>query len=79
MGIHANVTILQLEKELYFQDIDQAMLSYSWMIRDITPDEEHRLRQYLAEKAQPAGDGGILLHRDPPPRWALIWWAKDKS
>jgi SAM-dependent methyltransferase len=77
MGIHPNVTILELEKELYFEDLEQAVLSYSWMIKDLTPDEEHLLKEYITRKAVRTGNGNLIIQRTPPPRWALIWWAKN--
>jgi SAM-dependent methyltransferase len=77
MGIHPNVTILELENELYFENIDQAVLSYSWMIKDLSPDEENLLRDYIIRKASKTLNGDLLVRRTPPPRWALIWWAKN--
>lgn len=79
MGIHANVSILELDRELHFGDLDQAMLSYSWMIKDLSADEEVRLRQHVRKTADFAENGSLVIRRDPPPRWALIWWQKDAT
>lgn len=79
LGIHPNVTILELEKDLFFQDYEEAYLSYSWMIKDLTGNEEEKLKRYLEQKAQPTIDGRITIRRETPPCWALIWWAKGQG
>jgi len=76
MGIHPNVTLLELDRELHCRDLDEAYLAYVWMIKDINCDEEKRLKSFLERQAQPAPDGSIVIRRPIPPRWALIWWAK---
>lgn len=79
MGIHANVTLLELDRESTYQDIEQAYFSYSWMIKDLTGKEEERLRRFLERKAVPTADGRLAIRRENPPRWALIWWAKRQG
>ena len=76
MGIHPNVTILELENTLHFNTFDEALLSYNWMIKDMTEDEERLLKAYVEHKAHINEDGTITIHRDPPPKWALISWEK---
>jgi SAM-dependent methyltransferase len=76
MGIHPNVTVLKLDKDMYFADIELAMESYTWMLKGLTGPEEEQLRLYLEEKARPAADGGLVISREMPPQWALIWWQK---
>lgn len=76
MGIHPNVTVLKLDKDLHFQNIEEAVQSYIWMLKDLTVAEEDRLRDYLEKKSRPAEAGGITIGREPPPQWALIWWEK---
>lgn len=79
MGIHPNVTILEPENQFHYQDLEQAFLTYSWMIKELTQDEENKLKLYLQQKALPTADGRIAIPRQTPPRWALIWWAKKDS
>ncbi len=74
MGIHPNVSIIQLEHELHFENIDQALQSYTWMVKDLTGHEEVLLKRYLENKSIQDDNGQIVIHRDPPPRWTLIWW-----
>lgn len=76
MGIHPNVTILQPESDFRFQDLDQAFLTYSWMIKDLSDTEELLLKQFLQQQSRPNSDGTISIPRQHPLRWALIWWEK---
>lgn len=77
MGIHPNVTVLKLDNDLHFQNIEEALQSYTWMLKDLTETEEDRLRDYLEKKAHPTETGEITIRREPPPQWALIWWKKN--
>lgn len=77
MGIHPNVSVMELDRELHFSSIEDAMLSYSWMIKEITSSERRDLKHYVESKAIFQKDGSILLKRNPPPAWALIWWVKN--
>lgn len=76
-NIHPNVTVIELDKEVHFANLDQAFLSYSWMIKDLTPKEETLVRGYLKQNARTEQDGSITITRHAPPRWAVIWWKKD--
>ncbi|HSO08565.1 MAG TPA: class I SAM-dependent methyltransferase [Desulfoprunum sp.] len=78
MGIHANVDIIGLDRETAFADLDDAMDSYRWMIRDMSPAEESALRLYLAQKSRPGDDGRIVVDRGFRPQWACIWWDKKR-
>lgn len=76
-NIHPNVAIIELERELHFENLDQAYLSYSWMLKDITAEEETLVWNYLKRKAHSNQDGSITITRQSPPRWAVIWWKKN--
>lgn len=78
MGIYPHITILELDQDFHYQDLEDAYLTYSWMIKDLTGEEEEKLKLFLKQKACPAADGRIAIHRQTPPRWALIWWAKKQ-
>ena len=78
MGIHANISILHLEAELYFDDLEQAFGSYSWMLKQLSRTEEAKLRDYLTSQARPCPEGGLVITRQPP-RWALISWNKHED
>ena len=77
MGIHANVRIISLERETRFADLDDAMNSYRWMIRDMSAGEEEALRKHLETRSRPAGDGGLIIERGHAPQWACIWWSRS--
>jgi hypothetical protein len=77
MGIHPNVTILNLERDVPYPSLAEAMQSYSWMFGDLTGAESLALERYLTGKIICAEGDRVTIRRDSPPRWALIWWAKD--
>ena len=77
MGIHPHVNILELERELHFQSMDDALLSYSWMVKEPSSSDKAALKRYVEGKARISQDGSVHILRDPPPAWALIWWVKQ--
>jgi hypothetical protein len=79
MGIHPNVTVLKLERDVPYASMTEAMKSYSWMFGDITEAETLALEKYLTGKIIHAEGERITIRRDSPPRWALIWWAKEED
>lgn len=78
MGIHPHVTILQLEKRLYFDSIEQALESYRWMFKDLTDHEDDQLKLYLQHNMTKSAGSQFAIEREPP-RWALIWWHKNRD
>lgn len=77
MGIHPHVDILRLEDTSRYADIDTAFSSYAWMFKDLSTEEESRLRRYLKWKSRTCDNGRISIQRQTPPQWALIWWEKS--
>jgi hypothetical protein len=76
MGIHPDTRIIRLERELVFADFEDAFHSYSWMIKDLSVDEEGKLKEYVESIAERNEDGSILIRRNPPPQWVLVHWLK---
>ncbi len=76
LGIHPNISVLTLDREITFSSMEEAMRSYSWMFSDITADETVALEKYLQEQIVKRGDNQLTLRRQDPPRWAVIWWQK---
>lgn len=76
LGIYPNVTVLNLERDVEYTSMAEAMKSYSWMFHDITADENAALQEYLTGKIISSRDGRITVRRESPPMWALIWWEK---
>ncbi len=77
LGIYPNVTVLKLDRKTVYTSMAEAVDSYSWMFRDITPKETLLLEKYISSRIVSAADGKIVVERDNPPCWALIWWGKD--
>ncbi len=79
LNIHPNMIVLELEQELHFTSLEEAMASYSWMFQALTPRETDALREYIVSHTV-AGTGSTLtVRRKSPPRWALIWWQKEST
>lgn len=76
MGIHPSIHILQLEQDSVFASMDEAIASYSWMFRDLSSAEEIKLKTYVQGKVIDLDDQRVVIRRNEPPRWAMIWWAK---
>jgi SAM-dependent methyltransferase len=76
MGIYPNVTVLQLERDVAYPSMAEAIRSYSWMFGEMTTEESLALERYLIGKIVLSESGGLTIRRDTVPRWALIWWAK---
>lgn len=78
-AIHPNVEILELSHSLEYKDMEEALESYIWMIKEITSSELKKLRQFLESRATVSEKDRVVITRRHPPRWALIWWKKVAS
>ncbi|MBF0509283.1 MAG: methyltransferase domain-containing protein, partial [Deltaproteobacteria bacterium] len=76
MGIYANVTFTVHREDKTFLDVDDAINSVRWMIHNITPAEEDRLKRHLNEQLV-RENGHWKLPYQNVVRWAVIWWNKD--
>ena len=76
MGIHPYIEILQLERDLVFQNMEEALASYTWMFKDLSPIEHSRLQTYLSSRILASEKNSLVIRREYPPRWAMIWWKK---
>lgn len=79
LGIHPNITILELERDTTYNSLEQAIRSYSWMFHDITEKELGILEEYIQNRIISSKGDTITVRRDSPPKWALIWWQKSSS
>jgi SAM-dependent methyltransferase len=77
LGIHPNIEILQLEIDLLFPDIETAIASYTWMFSDLKTVEHIKLRDYVSTRIIQSDKQQIVIRREFPPRWAMIWWKKS--
>lgn len=78
-AIHPHVEILQLTQDIEFKDMDEALQSYTWMIKEITSSELKKLKQFLYSRVVISEKDKVVISRRHPPRWALIWWKKETS
>jgi SAM-dependent methyltransferase len=76
MGIYANVAMTVNRDEKSYRDLDDAVKSMRWMIYEMTPEEEGRLRAHLEGCLVREGDRWKLPYRRVV-RWAVLWWDKD--
>lgn len=74
LGIYPNVTILKLDRNTTYENMAEAVNSYSWMFKGITPEETVLLEKYITSRIVGTEGNKIIVARDDPPRWALIWW-----
>ena len=75
MGIYANVTLIDAEREWQFQSPGEALAFYESYLADLTPDERVCLQAYLARELVEV-DGRWTLRRPDRIRWAVIGWRK---
>lgn len=78
MKIHPHVEIIELDRDVRHDTLAEAMESYKWMFKELSEEEERKLKRYIQERSTVSGDGSLTLHRTLPPRWALIWWKKHQ-
>ena len=78
MGIYADVTFVSNAGEAgkIYTDLDHAVAGYGWMLGEMTPEEERKLRRYFENHLVRTGDGYALDYRHLV-RWAILSWNKD--
>lgn len=76
LNIHPNVEILELERDICFKDMEEALDSYCWMFKELTSTEKKLLEQYLQSRTLSSSPEQLVIRRQFPPRWAMIWWRK---
>jgi hypothetical protein len=74
LGIHPQISHIELESELRFSDLDHALQSYAWMFKELSGTEEQRLRNFLSDRIIEQQDDYIVIKRNHPQRWALLHW-----
>lgn len=79
LGIHPNVEIIGLPAITTYTDFNNVLDAYRWMLKDISEEEDTRLRNYLHATVQKNDDGTLSIERRHPLRWALIWWNKHEE
>lgn len=77
LGIHPRIDIIELDRELCFNSMEQALNGYKWMFKELQPKEEKLLEKYLESRIIRKEQDIIVIRRDPPQRWALLSWTKS--
>lgn len=76
MGIYADVTFICKRDEKTYSDMEDALNSMSWMVHNMTAEEEVKLANYLSKNlVRENGRWKMPGHRTV--RWAVLWWDKD--
>jgi SAM-dependent methyltransferase len=73
LGIYANVAFTTSRKDQTFTDLEDAVNTMRWMIHEMTPTEEERLRCHLARSLVRENSGWRMPYRQVV-RWAVLWW-----
>ena len=79
LGIHPQISHIELDRELRFSNLDHALQSYAWMFKELSDDEEQRLRQFLRGRIIEQQDDYIVIERNHPQRWALLHWTNTQE
>lgn len=78
MGYLPTVEYIHLEETLEYGSFAEALSGCSWMFRDLTAEEEKRLKRYLKSISTIAPDGTVSVSRRHVPVWAYITWKPKK-
>ncbi|WP_054694029.1 hypothetical protein [Desulfosarcina cetonica] len=73
MGIFADLTFICQHQQKNYRDVEDALNGMRWMLQGMTPDEEDRLRTYLA-RTLVRENGRWKLPYQRIVRWAVIGW-----
>lgn len=76
MGIHAQVDFIDLSPGRTYNSRQETIDSCSWMLGDLTPEEDEKLLRHLDGRVCQNSDGGWMLTNEVCPKWAIISWAK---
>jgi SAM-dependent methyltransferase len=75
-GIHANISFIHEETSRTFDDVNTAKDYLTWMLHELTPDEEHKLDLFLGRNIV-MKDGKKVFDYKKTFKWAVIWWNKE--
>lgn len=78
MGIHAHVDFITLENTKTYGSPQKALESCGWMFDNMTAQEEKKLKIYVEDHLLQIDNANWQLKRRVPPKWALIWWHKER-
>ncbi len=79
LGIHARVDFITVEHQRPYASREEAVASLEWMIpadQPLTAEERGKLEAYADARLEARPEGGWLLTRRTPSKWAVIYWEK---
>ena len=77
LNLHPRIDHITLPTELHFPHFEEALQSYRWMFRDLTDQEEKRLRIFVATRITKQEGDAVVLRRSVAQRWAILSWDKE--
>lgn len=79
LGIHPRIERIELDREQRFPNIDRALQNYRWMFKELTPEEEQLLENYLRKQIIRQETDHIVIRRSHPQRWVVMSWTPEPS
>jgi SAM-dependent methyltransferase len=76
MGINAHISFIEEENQKVFNSFEEACISFRWMFREMTNDEELRFTKYLKDNLKKQGNKLSLNYKNTY-KWVVIWWDKE--
>jgi SAM-dependent methyltransferase len=78
MGVHAEIAFINEQTAKTFDDADVAAKYLTWMLHDMTEDEERKLAEYI-NRSMIMKKGRKVLDYYKSFKWAVIWWDKENG
>jgi SAM-dependent methyltransferase len=76
MGIRANIAFIPEHHEHNWVTHEEALDAQRWMFKDLTRNENEKLKTYLKENLS-YREGRWWLPYERPCFWAVMWWDKE--
>ena len=79
LGIHPRIDHIELPAQTVYRNLQEAVDSYKWMLKDLSEREEDRLKKFVSSRIRKQKDGTLILKRRFPPRWAVLSYNTSPS
>ena len=77
LGIHPRIEHIELAAEVTYPDMDDALNSYLWMLKNVTKKEEKLLADFLTDRVVSKNNNQVVIKKRFPQKWAVISWKKQ--
>lgn len=78
IGINANVNYISDIYNRIYDSHEKALNSFTWMLNEITKQEEDKLSKFLKKHLIKSGSKWTLDYKKEV-KWAVIWWQKEND